>query len=157
MAPVEALPAALAGTASEVRIQFPWGSLLTAVLGAEPRILDDIAGLLVPGGRLVLLLSVIERDGIEGLARMDEHAARWVADRVAATCDHLIVDVCRPATMADVAASHSTWAKRLGIARSRPAWVLEFRTRTGGRRGAAGYAAVGAARVWCRSGQPPVA
>ena len=33
----------------------------------------------------------------------------------------------RPATPADVAASRSTWGKRLAAATRRPAWLLEAR------------------------------
>lgn len=51
-------PAELAGRASLVTVNYPWGSLLRAVGAPEPRALRAIAGLLRPGGRLVALLNL---------------------------------------------------------------------------------------------------
>jgi hypothetical protein len=39
----------------------------------------------------------------------------------------LEVTEARPATVADVAAAHSTWGKRLGAGERRPAWLLRAR------------------------------
>ena len=53
-----------------------------------------------------------------------------LADLAGASAGHgLAVTGARPATPADVAASHSTWGKRLGAGRHRPAWLLEARLR----------------------------
>ncbi len=117
--------------ADRVRVQFPWGSLLTGLLTADQRTVSGIADLITPGGRLTVLLSVVERDGIEGIGPLDELTARRTAHRITAACDDLIVDRCRAATAADVAASHSSWAKRLGVGRGRIAWVLRFQKRGG--------------------------
>lgn len=122
----EALPGALAGTAHEVRVHFPWGSLLRAVLAPDPDVVAGVAALLRPGGALTVLVSVVDRDRVEGVDRLDERTAGRVASRLAATGAGLRLDACRPATAADVEASHSAWAKRLGVGRSRPAWLLAF-------------------------------
>ena len=127
MASAEALPKELTGCVDEVRIQFPWGSLLTAVVRPQPEILLGVTRLLRPGATLTILLSVAERDGIEGLSRLDERTAAQAARRIVGACDDLVLDSCRAATPADVAAAHSTWAKRLGVGRSRQAWLLGFR------------------------------
>lgn len=50
-------PPALAGRASLVTVNYPWGSLLRAVGAPEPEGLAAVAGLLRPGGRLVGLLN----------------------------------------------------------------------------------------------------
>ena len=127
MASAESLPDDLAGCADEVRIQFPWGSLLAAILEADRAVLSGVARLLRPGGRLLVLASVVERDGVDGMERLDERRAREVARRVAGAGVGLVLEVCRTTTPDDVAASHSMWAKRLGVCRSRPAWFLQFR------------------------------
>jgi 16S rRNA (adenine(1408)-N(1))-methyltransferase len=121
------LPDELRGCADEVRIQFPWGSLLDAVLRGDPAVLAGVAGLLRPGGRLHVLASVVERDRIDGMAQLDGRQAADVASRIAAAGVGLVPERCREATPAEVAASHSTWGKRLGVGRSRPACLLQFR------------------------------
>lgn len=126
VAPAQSLPVELTGSAHEVRVHFPWGSLLTAVLTADPHTVGAIAGLLRPGGRLVMMLSVVERDRIDGFERLDEAGATRVASRLVDACDDLVLDGCAPATPAEVAASHSTWAKRLGVGPTRPAWLLRL-------------------------------
>jgi 16S rRNA (adenine(1408)-N(1))-methyltransferase len=50
-------PASLAGRATLVTVNYPWGSLLRAVAAPEPDGLAAIAGLLGEGGRLVALLN----------------------------------------------------------------------------------------------------
>jgi 16S rRNA (adenine(1408)-N(1))-methyltransferase len=50
-------PGALAGRASLVTINYPWGSLLRAVAAPEAEGLGAIAALLRPGGRIVALLN----------------------------------------------------------------------------------------------------
>ncbi|HEX2273492.1 MAG TPA: hypothetical protein VHG90_06445 [Acidimicrobiales bacterium] len=126
VASAESLPDELSGCADEVRIQFPWGSLLAAVLGAAPAVLGGVAELLRPGGRLHVLVSVVARDGVEGGERLDHRRAGEVARRIAGAGAGLVLELCREATPEDVAASHSTWGKRLGAGRSRPAWLLRF-------------------------------
>jgi hypothetical protein len=44
--------------------------------------------------------------------------------------DGLAVTEARPATPADVAAAHSSWGKRLGAGRQRPAWLVRGRAVT---------------------------
>jgi 16S rRNA (adenine(1408)-N(1))-methyltransferase len=132
VASADALPDELAGWADEVRIQFPWGSLLTAVLRAQPQVLGGVARLLRPGGELTVLVSVAARDGIDGFEIVDAGSAAGIGRRIVETCHDLVLRECRTVTPQDVAASHSTWAKRLGVARSRTAWLLRFRRRADG-------------------------
>ena len=127
MASAESLPDELAGCADEVRIQFPWGSLLRAILHADRALLTGVAGLLCPGGTLHVLVSVVERDRVKGVSRLDEREAGEVARGIAGAGAGIALERWRQATPEDVAASHSTWGKRLGVGRSRQAWVLRFR------------------------------
>ena len=126
----DGLPRELAATADLVTVQFPWGSLLRAIVRGEPAIVAPIAGLLKPSAdsELRLLLSVETRDRAVGLPTLDE---RRVADVTCAFADlGLEVLGARPASAADLAASHSTWAKRLrAAAGQRRVWLLTFRHR----------------------------
>jgi len=131
VAAAERLPPELAGIAAEVSILFPWGSLLRGALA-----LDDagdaaagIAGLVAPGGRVRAIVSVDPRDrlGLGALAPADRHglAGRWNARGLRLTA-------FEPATPADIAASGSSWARRLGAGRDRIAWRVELVPGRGG-------------------------
>ena len=124
MAAAERPPQELLGVADELTIHFPWGSLLHGALALDRAAAGGIAALIKPRGRLTILISLTDRDGL-GLTAMDDPtaadalAARWNAHglRLEAIC---------PATDADVAATRSSWARRLGVGRARPAWRLAF-------------------------------
>ena len=111
VAAAEAPPVELAGVADEVRILFPWGSLLRGVLGHDERVARGIVRLLRPGGTVRALVSVARRDGLTDLTGLDEAAVSAVADRLV---DHglSLVDAF-PATVDDVRATRSTWGRRL--------------------------------------------
>jgi 16S rRNA (adenine(1408)-N(1))-methyltransferase len=129
VAAAEALPAELEGVADLVTVQFPWGSLLRGLLGADPRVMAGLAGLLSPGGTLRLLVSSTDRDRGAGVAPTSAPTLRGLA--AAWEPYGLAVTEVRPATPADVAAAHSSWGKRLGAGRQRPAWLLRA-TKAGG-------------------------
>jgi 16S rRNA (adenine(1408)-N(1))-methyltransferase len=124
-AAAEALPSELSGVAGLVTVQFPWGSLLRGLLDADPRVVGGLARLLGPGGTLRLLVSSTDRDRGAGVAPIQAPtlcrlAGGWEPFGLAVT-------EVRPATPADVAAAHSSWGKRLGAGRQRPAWLLQAR------------------------------
>ena len=135
VASAHALPPELDGVADAVHVHFPWGSLLTAVLGGDGPVVGGLVRMLRPGGELTIVASVIERDGVPEIPRLDSIAAGAVVGRiVAAAAGDLAVVEHREAGPDDLAATHSTWAKRLGVGRSRPAWILSFvRAYDGGR------------------------
>lgn len=119
----EQLPAELAGFASLVTVHFPWGSLLHAASGGDRAGAAGIARLVGPGGRLRLLLSAAERDATAGgVADLDPSVV------VAAYVDlGLEARACRPASAEDLAAAHSTWARRLlASGRDRRTWLIEL-------------------------------
>jgi 16S rRNA (adenine(1408)-N(1))-methyltransferase len=130
IAAAERPPTELLAIADELTINFPWGSLLRGALAIDEAAARGIAALLKPGASLRALISVTPRDGLE-LGSLDKHGAanelacRWARHglQLAAVC---------PATEAETVASHSTWARRLGVGRTRPAWrVILRRPETG--------------------------
>ncbi len=122
VAAAEVLPGPLAGACSLVTVSFPWGSLLRGVLGLDPAVLCGVAGLLAPGGSLEILMSVTERDRVAGVAPLDVH--EWDRLAVAWAAAGLELVTLRPASSGEVAASRSSWARRLG---ERPVWRLTLR------------------------------
>jgi 16S rRNA (adenine(1408)-N(1))-methyltransferase len=125
VAAAESLPAELNGIASAMTVHFPWGSLLRGLLAAEPAILGGIVRVCCPGATVTVLLSVTERDHVPGMHSFGAEAIDNLACRYAAR--GLIRTEARLATPEDVAASHSTWAKRLAAGVRRPVWLLRFR------------------------------
>src|SRR5688500_1293913 len=122
---VEALDPVLDGCADLVTVTLPWGSLLRGALGIDDIAAGAIAQLPKPGGRVEMLLSVRHRDGISGLPCLDEEAIARIAARPAER--GLCLVEARPASAAEMAASGSTWAKRLQATGSkRDIWRLEF-------------------------------
>jgi 16S rRNA (adenine(1408)-N(1))-methyltransferase len=125
VAAAKALPPELDGLADLVTVHFPWGSLLRGLLGADPAVMDGLVRVMRPGATLSMLVSSTDRDRGAGVAPVDERALAALA------LDYgrhgLAVTRMRPATPADVAASRSTWGRRLGAGDRRPAWLLEAR------------------------------
>jgi 16S rRNA (adenine(1408)-N(1))-methyltransferase len=109
------------GRADLVTVTFPWGSLLRGVLGLDEAVLGGVASVLRPGGRIEVLASVVPSDRLDGLECLDAtHAAAitagWAAVGLRLTAMH-------PAEPADVAASGSSWSRRLGL--DRPVWRID--------------------------------
>lgn len=103
-------------------MHFPWGSLLRGLLDADPVVMTALTRIMRPGASLSMLVSSTSRDHGAGVAPIDEQTLRTLAKDY--HCFGLEVTEVRPATAVDVAASHSTWGKRLGAGIRRPAWAL---------------------------------
>jgi 16S rRNA (adenine(1408)-N(1))-methyltransferase len=130
VAAAEAMPAELDGVADLVTVHFPWGSLLRGLLGGDPATMTGLTRVLRPGGSLQLLVSSTDRGA--GVAPIQAATLRALAESYAAW--GLTATETRPATVADVAAAHSTWGKRLGVGTRRPAWLLGAQHAPAGRR-----------------------
>lgn len=123
VAAAEALPAGLEGLADRVTVHFPWGSLLRGLLTADPAVLEGLARTMRPGAALAMLVSSTDRDRGAGVGPVGGAELAALAPGYAA--HGLALTRVRPATAADVAASRSTWGRRLGAGDRRPAWLLE--------------------------------
>ena len=122
----EALPAPVHGLAGAVTIHFPWGSLLRGVLGADRAVLGGIAAACGPGASVTAIVSITARDR---LALPDPVGDSRSAVRVAGEAASLgltLVEL-RRASRAEVTATNSSWAKRIGAGHLRPATLLRFR------------------------------
>jgi 16S rRNA (adenine(1408)-N(1))-methyltransferase len=116
VASAEALPRELDGLADDVRIHFPWGSLLRGLLRSEPWLLAGIARICAPNAIVTALISVTAYD-VGAAARMPRDP--W---SLAPTYERagLPLREIRSATAEEVGASRSSWAKRLHAGSSRP-------------------------------------
>jgi 16S rRNA (adenine(1408)-N(1))-methyltransferase len=108
----------LSGIAREITVHFPWASLLRGVLGADDAVLSGVAMLAAPGATVTALVSVVPRDGVPPLPPEDVLAAAY--GRAG-----LRLLEARPATADEVAASGSSWAKRLRAGSERPVTLLK--------------------------------
>ncbi|HZC31736.1 MAG TPA: hypothetical protein VE640_00465, partial [Candidatus Bathyarchaeia archaeon] len=124
VAAAECPPRELHELADELTILFPWGSLLRGAMALDATVTAGIARLVRPDGSVEVFMSVTERDGLGvaslGEADWDAMAARW------AVFGFELTDF-GSASAADIDATGSTWAKRLGAGRDRPAWRLALR------------------------------
>jgi 16S rRNA (adenine(1408)-N(1))-methyltransferase len=125
----EAPPLELVGHASLVTVNLPWGSLLRGALAMDATAAAGIASLVEPGGRVSVLLAPADRDGLGDEADVRVRSA----GSLAADWGPLGLDLagCRPATAEDIAATPTTWGRRLGLGRGdgREAWLLDLRRR----------------------------
>jgi 16S rRNA (adenine(1408)-N(1))-methyltransferase len=101
-------------------VHFPWGSLLRGILGHDAVVLAGVAQLLAPGAAATALVSVVARDSVPALPSPAELASAYARHGLCLTD-------ARPATPAEVAASHSSWAKRLRAGTARPVTLLRLR------------------------------
>ncbi|MGH2474484.1 MAG: methyltransferase domain-containing protein [Candidatus Limnocylindrales bacterium] len=119
----------LAGRADVATVTMPWGSLLRGVLGLDLAAMVGIASVVAPAGRVVVLASIAPLDGIAGIATLDATMERDIRRAWADIGIDLLS--MRPASLDDVAASGSSWARRLRSgARDRAVWRLELGRRS---------------------------
>jgi 16S rRNA (adenine(1408)-N(1))-methyltransferase len=120
VAAAESPPPELIGRADLVTVTFPWGSLLRGVLGADDTVARGVASLLAPGGDLRVIFSVEPRDGLTfgAEATTDTWRAHGIGGMELGT-----------ATRDDLAATRSTWARRLATDPTRRTWLLTGRRR----------------------------
>jgi 16S rRNA (adenine(1408)-N(1))-methyltransferase len=120
VAAAEHPPEGLRGLAGSLTVNFPWGSLLRGLLGRDDAVLDGVAQLLAPGAEGLVLLSVVRRDGLPPAPPWHELAGAY-------SRQGLDLVEARPATPQEVAASRSSWARRLRAGTDRPVTLLRLR------------------------------
>jgi hypothetical protein len=90
------------------------------VLVRDEAVVAGISQLLAPGAAGVVLVSVLPRDGVPAMPRRAELAAAYARHG-------LDLSEARAATNDEVAASSSSWAKRLRAGTARPVTLLRLR------------------------------
>jgi 16S rRNA (adenine(1408)-N(1))-methyltransferase len=127
-APIGELPAELNGTADEVHIHFPWGSLLSAIWGGDETTLAGIRRICARDALLEVVIGLDpERDRSElgrlGLTGLSEEHSR---DRLARCYTAAGFDICEMGMISpgDWPCLDTTWAKRLRVSRSRQLFYL---------------------------------
>jgi 16S rRNA (adenine(1408)-N(1))-methyltransferase len=120
VAAAERPPAALHGLAESLTVNFPWGSLLRGLLGADDSVLAGVARLMAPGAAGTVLLSVVRRDGVPPVPAVGPLGVAYERHGLE------LVEM-RPASAEEVAASGSSWAKRLRAGRDRPVTLMRLR------------------------------
>ncbi len=116
------LPRELYGLATRVTINFPWGSLLTALLNSEPAFFRGLAMLAQPGATLEIRLNqgALAEAGCaleEGAMRIRQVLREWgFHDKQSVMLDADTLRVCP-----------TTWARRLAYGRDPCGWLLAVR------------------------------
>jgi 16S rRNA (adenine(1408)-N(1))-methyltransferase len=118
----EALPGPLAGAASLVTVTMPWGSLLRGILGLDMVALCGVASLVASGGRVEVMASVIPADRVAGIDALEPSCQAPIS--AAWRASGLLLESMRAASAADLHATRSSWARRLG---DRPVWRIDVR------------------------------
>lgn len=126
VAAAESPPRDLLARADEVRIAFPWGSLLRGALALDEQAAAGIAALVAPGGRVTALLAPAERDRLDDVPTAEalladgvDLAERWSAHGLD------VVDL-RRADPDEIRAFGSSWARRLRAAETRAVVRLDL-------------------------------
>jgi 16S rRNA (adenine(1408)-N(1))-methyltransferase len=128
VAPVERLPSELSGLAATVRINFPWGSLLHALLLPEEAALRAIASLVAPAGQFEIVLSY-QPDHDTGAFRgppLPPPDAEFITSTLVPAYAQagLIIEGQRRLTQDEALAIPSTWGRRLLHARPRDVFLI---------------------------------
>jgi 16S rRNA (adenine(1408)-N(1))-methyltransferase len=128
LAAAEGPPTELIGRADLVTVLLPWGSLLRGVVGREDAVTAGLVALARPGGTIDALIAPADRDA----ATLPEFHPDRDRARIEAAWARAGGELCslRPARAEEIAASGSTWAKRLGLTRpgaDRAAWRVVVR------------------------------
>jgi 16S rRNA (adenine(1408)-N(1))-methyltransferase len=111
VAGAETPPVELCATADLVTVTLPWGSLLRGVLGTDEAALAGIAALVARGGTIEAIVAPSPRDAVAWPTA--ELLIETIRD---AWARHgLCLVSAREATAEDLAATRSTWARRLGL------------------------------------------
>ena len=130
-AAVESLPEEFAGAASEIRVNFPWGSLLRAVATGDAEVLTGLRRIARDGAVLEIVIGVDpERDRAE-LERLGVPVPslgsieRELVPRYGAAGFER--SECRELAPAEWARFETSWARKLSGNESRRVFLMRFR------------------------------
>lgn len=126
---VEDLPAELDGLATEVLIQFPWGSLLRGVAGGDELVMRNLRRICSQQARLQITLGLDpERDRCEWeRLELPEISIDYIERLLTPRYQEAGFRILKTEEVAagDVARFHSSWAKRLYRSDSRLFFRIE--------------------------------
>ncbi|HKX26353.1 MAG TPA: class I SAM-dependent methyltransferase [Blastocatellia bacterium] len=127
VAGVESLPDELSGLADLITVNFPWGSLLKALVAPEPEILQSVARLAKPGARFIALLNYSvfkDPDYVErlGLPNLDEETVTLLLEPAYAAAAIRLTGYSR--LRAEVP-HRTTWGQHLILGSARETLMLE--------------------------------
>lgn len=120
IANAENLPPELSGLASEITINFPWGSLLSGLLASDSAVLASLHNIAKPGAKLEIRLnsSALLQGGYE-----PEKAGASIQQNL--RCHGFAVGKTQKLDQAALRTYPTTWAKRLGFGRDPHALYLQ--------------------------------
>lgn len=126
-AAAEELPGPLAGTADLLTVNYPWGSLLAAVVEPDPERLARLLAVTRPGAAISILINYtvfedpayLERLGLPALPLERVHGELVPAYR------RLGVEIATVELLADDAPRRTSWGRRLVAGSGRKTLVLE--------------------------------
>ena len=129
-AAVENLPEELDGIASEVLVQFPWGSLLRGVVAGDAVVMRNLRRICLPQALLHVTLGIdLEKDTREwqrlGLPAISIEYSTVLAARYLKA--GLRIVEAKQISMGDVDELHTSWARRLRGSSSRSLMVITAR------------------------------
>lgn len=129
-AAVEDLPEELNGTADQIHINFPWGSLLRSVALGDPEVLASLRRIAAPGCRLELIIgtdqtrdrSELDRLGIPDLT--EAYVKHTLVPRYASAGFSL--DRHTELSQGKWAGLETSWARRLSDSQNRKVIAINF-------------------------------
>jgi len=121
IAAVETLPPELRGTANKITINYPWGSLLEAVIVPNAAVLEGIVALARPGAEIEILLNLgifEDEDYLDrlGLPNLDETD---LVERLEPALAASGIHIARSAFLRGPTPLPTTWGKRLTLGSGR--------------------------------------
>lgn len=130
-AAVESLPEELNGIASEVLVQFPWGSLLRAVVAGDEVVIRNLRRICLSPALLHVTLGIdLDKDSREWQRLgLPEISIGYVSTVLAARYlkAGLRIVEAKQISMGDVDDLHTSWARRLRGSSSRSLMVIAAR------------------------------
>ena len=144
IASAEKLPSEIKGLADQIHINFPWGSLLEAVILADPQVLRSIADALRPHGGLHMLINTsIFRTPIPIRVReLPELTLEYVDNVLVPAYGEAGITIVErsPLSEQEMREARTTWGKRLAIGRSPSTFYIKAEVRRLGTGSAVGHA-----------------
>jgi 16S rRNA (adenine(1408)-N(1))-methyltransferase len=126
---VETLPEELQGIATDVQVQFPWGSLLRGVASGGQLVMRNLRRICAPMARLQVTLGLdpekdrCEWERLELPEISEDYIEKFLTPRYLEAGFRIVKTEAVSAT--DLARFHSSWAKRLRQSDSRLFFRIE--------------------------------